>query len=139
MKNAVIIFGFIICAIAGFALMSMSGNMHFDAGPWAQGGKHLLEVEKVAQPMMDKCKLDRLQGRLKNHEESVGCSNPTIREAFIKEGFTNLQKLDEYLNLRKEYAKKLDANEVTEDQKRSLTEEALVNMLDFAPAEPQKK
>lgn len=139
MKNAIIVFGFILCAVAGFALMNISSSIVPKAGAWAMGGTHINAIERVMQPVLDKCKLDRLQGRLKNHEESVGCSNPAMKEAFVKEGFTNEEKLDEYLKQRKEYAVMLDKNEITEDQKSGLTLEALEKMLDFAPAEEVKK
>lgn len=139
MKNAIIVFGFILCAVAGFALMNISSSIVPTSGPWAPGGKHLTAIERIMQPILDKCKLDRLQGRLKNHEESVGCSNPAMKEAFIKEGFTNEGKLDEYLKQRKDYAIMLDKNEITEDQKSGLTLEAMDKLLEFAPAEEAKK
>lgn len=139
MKNVIIVLGFILCAAAGFALMNLSSSMAPESGPWATGGKHLTAIERIMQPILDKCKLDRLQGRLKNHEESVGCSNPAMKEAFIKEGFTNTEKLDEYLKQRKDYAIMLDKYEITEDQKTGLTLEALDKLLEFAPAEEAKK
>lgn len=139
MKKLVIIFGFILCAVAGFALMNISSTLTPYAAAWANGGVHMTAIEQKVMSMMDKCRLDRLQGRLKNHEESVGCSNPTIREAFIAEGFTNTEKLDEYLKLRQDYAKMFDAGEITADQKRDRTEDALQDMLAFAPADNAKK
>lgn len=119
--------------------MNISSSIVPVTGDWAMGGKHITAIERVMQPVLDKCKLDRLQGRLKNHEESVGCSNPAMKDAFIREGFTNTEKLDEYLRQRKEYAVMLDESKITEDQKSGLTFEALHNMLEFAPAGEAKK
>ena len=139
MKNLVIILGFILSAIAGFALMNISSNIPMASGAWAVGGEKLMAVEQSAQPMIDKCRLDRLQGRLKNHEESVSCSNPAVREAFIKHGFANTEQLDEYLKLRKDYARMLDNGEIAEDRKLQLSEDAMQKLLRFAPKEEAKK
>lgn len=119
--------------------MNLSNSIRMPGGVWAAGGEKMVALEQAIQPMLDKCRLDRLQGRLKNHEESAACSNPAVREAFIKLGYTNTEKLDEYLKLRKDYSRMFDNNEISDEQKRTLTEEALQNLLSHAPAEAATK
>jgi hypothetical protein len=139
MKNLFLIIGFIVCALASFALMSLSKSFMPQLGEWNPNGTHMRHIEASAQGMLDKCKLDRLQGRLKNHQESVSCSNPVLRDAFVKEAFPHMDKVDEFLAERLEYAKKLDNNEITEDQMHDVLADAQLIMLESTKSADPKK
>lgn len=130
MKNTFVVIGFIVCALASFGLMQLSKSiMLSQQGPWSQGEPHMKHIEAASLSMIDKCKLDRMQGTLKGYKDSMECSNPTMREAFLKEGFKDMGKVDEYLAQRVIYAGKLDAGEITEDDMRQSLEGFLAEML----------
>lgn len=140
MKNSLIVVGFIVCALASFGLMQLSKSLMKDYGEWAPDGKHMQSVENTASGMLDKCRLDRMQGRIKGHKESMECSNPAIHDAFAKEGFPHMDKVDEFLAQRVEYAKKADKNEITEEELRQLVGDAQTYLLESAkPATAEAK
>jgi hypothetical protein len=138
MKNILIIIGFIVCAAASFGLMTISKSFVKNNGEWAPGGVHMRHVEEQAASMMDKCRLDRMEGRLKGHKESAECSNPTIRTAFAKEGFPHMDKVDEFLTQRAEYGRKADSHEITEDEMHQLGADAETYLLDSVKPEEKK-
>ncbi len=139
MKNTLLIIGFLICAAASFALMEYSKNFMKDYGEWAMDKPHMKNISMNTQSMVDKCKLDRLQGRLKGHKESAECANPTLREAFIKEGFPHVDKLDVFLAHRVELAKMADDNQISEDTLAQRISDELFTLLGTVAVEPSKK
>lgn len=129
MKNTLLLLGFVICAILGLLLMQMPEKLLAARGPWQPGGPHINNVEFAVRSVVDKCMIERVQGRLKGHAESIKCSNPALRAAFEKEGFPQMEKLDVYLASRVEWAAKADSGEITEDDLRSELDDGLAKLL----------
>jgi hypothetical protein len=139
MKKPLIVFGFILSALAGLALMQARDFVVQNKNPWSMGEAHMQRVEADAQSMLDKCKLDRMQGRLKGYAESAECSNPSLRAAFQKEGFPDMDDVDIFLKQRLQYAKMADSQQITESKMRELTDDDLAMMLESVEnAEPKQ-
>lgn len=116
MKKSLVVIGFILSALLSLVLMQLPEKFYHPPAGWLNGSVHVMHVLQATQPMMDKCKLDRLQGRLKNREESVQCSNPAIREAFAAEGFPHMDKVDAFLEKKLELARQFDAQKLPEEE-----------------------
>lgn len=123
--------GFILSAFASFFLMQLTDAI-VKSNPWRQGGDHMQKIEASAQLVIDKCKLDKMQGRIKTFAESVVCSNPALRTAFQKEGFPHLDKVDEFLAKRVECARKLDEKPGDDSEAHSCAEGALAELIKSA-------
>lgn len=137
MKNAFVILGFIASAALGLALMQVPGMIKPD--PWAGSGEHMKHVEAATSGVIDKCRLDRMQGRLKGHVESVECANGALKAAFLKEGYPDAVALDAFLAKRLDAAKKLDAKEIEEEDEQRLLQDALSELLDAVIGKEAKK
>lgn len=133
MKKCFIILGFVLFSALGFMLMQLPEKLIANRGPWESGALHMQNIDKSVMSVLDQCRLERVQGKLKGHAESAQCSTPTFRAAFEKEGFKEMGKVDEYLASRVEAARKLDNGEITDEEFRAHIGEGLEALLKFAP------
>jgi len=72
----------------------------------------LRESAAAGQECADK----RKSGKLKNHRESVECSNPQIQKVFEHNGFPRMDLVAQYMEKRLELAEKMDRHEITQSQ-----------------------
>lgn len=139
MRKFLTIIGFGIAVAASFTLMQMENAQKISTTPWGFDGIHVQRISRDVRAINDKCKLDRLQGRLKNKEAAAVCSNPSIREAFVKEGYPFKDKLDAFIARRLEIHKMGDEGKLSDEDMQKEQDKALGELLNEAVIADLKK